>query len=101
VQRFLTDLDFQTLAKEVVLALGDSAGEERFGMEEPPGQVGIELAWVHWLWEHLGRQRLHSVQLLQDSTGFQGGYSQGVLCSGLSTAPEGLPAPAETAYFSS
>jgi hypothetical protein len=83
------------------LALGDSAGEEGFGMDQQPGQVGIELARVHWLWEHLGRQRLHSVQLLQDPTGSQGGHSQGVICSGRSPAPEGLPAPVETAYFSS
>jgi len=82
VQRFLRDQDFQTLAKEVVLALGDGAGEEGFGMDQQPGQVGIELARVHWLWEHLGRQRLHSVQLLQDPTGSQGGHSQGVIWSG-------------------
>jgi len=89
------------LAKEVVLALGDLAGEEGFGMDQQPGQVGIELARVHWLWVHLGRQRLHSVQLLQDPTGSQGGHSQAVVCSRQSAAPEGLPAPAETAYFSS
>jgi len=69
----------QTLAKEVVLALGDSAGEEGFAMDQEPGQVGIELARVHWLW----------------------GHSLGVICSGRSPGPEGLPAPAETAYFSS
>jgi len=101
VQHFLTDQDFQTLAKEVVLALGDSAGEEGFGMDQQARQVGIELSRVHCLWEHLGRQRLHSVQLLQDPTGSQEGHSQGVRCSGQSPAPEGLPAPAETAYFSS
>jgi len=44
-------------------------GEEGFGMDQQPGQVGIVLARVHWLWEHLGRQHLHSVQLLQDPTG--------------------------------
>jgi len=81
VLRFLTDQDFQTLAKEVVLALGDSAGEEGFGMDQQPGQVRIELAQMHWLWEHLGHQCLHSVQLLQDPTGSQGGHSQGVICS--------------------
>jgi len=70
-------------------------------MDQQPGQVGIELAWVHWLWENLGRQRLHSVQLLPNHTGSQGGHSQGVICSGRLPAPEGLPAPAETAYFSS
>jgi len=70
-------------------------------MDQQPGQVGIELARVHWLWEHLGRQHLHSVQLLQDPTGSQGGHPQGVISSGRSPAPEGLPAPAETAYFSS
>jgi len=70
-------------------------------MAQQSGQVGIELARVHWLWEHLGRQRLHSVQLLQGPTGSQGGHLQGVICSGRSPAPEGLPAPAEMAYFSS
>jgi len=95
------DQDFQMLAKEVVLALGDWEGEEEFGMDQQPGQVGIELARVHWLWEHWGPRRLHSVQLLQDLTDFQGGHSQGVICSGRSPAPEGLPVPAETAYFSS
>jgi len=49
------DKDFQKLANEVVLALGDSAGKEGFVMDQQPGQVGIELARVHWLWEHLGR----------------------------------------------
>jgi len=93
--------DFQTLAKEVVLALGDSAREKGFGIDQHPGQVGIDLARVHSLWEHLGCQPLHSVQLLQDPTGFQGGHSQGVICSGRSPVPEGLPAPSETAYFSS
>jgi len=33
------DQDFQVLGKEVVLALGDSVGEEGFGMEQQPGQV--------------------------------------------------------------
>jgi len=70
-------------------------------MHQQPGQVRIELARVHWLWEHLGRQHLDSVQLLQDHTGSQGGDSQGVICSGQSPTPERLPAPAETAYFSS
>jgi len=101
VQRFLTDQHFQTLAKEVVLALGDSAGEEGFSMDQQPGQVRIQLAWVHWLWEHLVRQCLHSVQLLQDPTGSQVGHWQGVICWGRSPAPEGHPPHAETAYFSS
>jgi len=70
-------------------------------MDQKPGQVEIELARVHWGWEQLGRHRLHSVQLLQDATGSQGGHSQGVICSGRSRGPEGLPAPAEMAYFSS
>ena len=70
-------------------------------MDQQPGQVGIELPRVHWLWEHLGHQRLHCVQLLQDPTGSQEGHSQGVICLGRSPAPEGLPAPAETGYFSS
>ena len=89
------------LAMQVVLALGDSAGEEGSGIYQQPGQVGIELALVHWLWGHLGRQRLHSVQLLQDPTGSQGQHSRRVICSGRSLAPEGLPAPVEMAYFSS
>ena len=76
-------------------------GEEGFGMDQQHGQVGIGLARVHWLWEHLGHQRLYCVQLLQDPTGSQGGHSQRVICSGRSPAPEALPAPAETAYFSS
>jgi len=101
VQRFLTDQDFLTLAKEVILALRDSAGEEGFGMDQQPGQVGIELARVHWLGEPLGRQHLHSVRLLPEPTGSQGGHSQGVISSGRSRAPEGLRAAAETAYFSS
>jgi len=70
-------------------------------MDQQPGQVGIELTQVHWLWAHLGRQRLRSVQLLQDPSGCQGGHSQAVIYSGRSPAPEELPAPAETAYFSS
>jgi len=76
------DQDFQRLAKEVVLALGDSAGAEGFGKDQHPGQVGIELARVHWLGEHFGPQHLHSVQRLQDPTGSQGVHSQGVICSG-------------------
>ena len=76
-------------------------GEEGFGIDQQPGQVRIELAPVHWLWEHLGRQRLHSVQRLQDPTGSQRGHSQGVICSKPLPAPEGLPALAEIAYFSS
>jgi len=54
VQHFLKDPDFQTLANEVVLARGDLAGEEGFGMDQQPGQVGIDLARVHWLWELWG-----------------------------------------------
>jgi len=83
------------------LALGHSAGDEGFGMDQQPGQVGIELARVDWLWEHLGCQRLHSVQPFQDPTGSQRGHSHRVICSGRSPAPEGLLAPTETAYFSS
>jgi len=69
-------------------------------MDQQPGQVGIELARVHWPWEHLGHQHRHSVQLLQDPTGSQGGDLQGVICLRRSLAPEGLPTPAETAYLS-
>ena len=104
---FLTDQHLQTLSREVDLALGDSAGEAGFDfltdqhLQTLSREVGIELARVHWLWEHLGRQPLHSVQLLQDPTSSQGGHSQGVICSGRSPAPERLPAPAETADFSS
>ena len=47
MQRFLTDQDFQMLANEVGLALGDSVGEEGFGMDQQPGKVGIDLARVH------------------------------------------------------
>jgi len=58
-------------------------------MEQQPEQVGIELARVDWLWEHLGRQRQHSVPLFQVPTGSQGGYSQGVICLGHSPELEG------------
>jgi len=87
--------------RKLYFALGDSAGEEVFGMDHHPGQVGIEQARVHWLFEHLGRQRLHSVQQVQDPRGSHGGHSQGVICSARSSAPEGPPAPVVTAYFSS
>jgi len=69
-------------------------------MDQQPGQVGIELPQVHWRWEHLGHQRLHCVQLLQDPTSSQGGLSQRVIYSGRARAQERLPAPAEMAYFS-
>jgi len=87
------DQEFQRLAKEVGLALGDSAGEKGFGIDQQPGQeVGFELAWVHWLVEHLGAQRLHSAQLLQDRTGSRGGAFAGSDMSGTLTCPGGTPA---------
>jgi len=96
------DQDFQRLAKEVGLTLGDSAGEEGFGMDQQPGQeVGFELAWVYWLVEYLGAQRLHSAQLLQDPTGSWGGDLQGVTCPGLRPALEGPRAPVKMAYLAS
>jgi len=64
-QHFLTDQAFHRQAKEVELALGDSAEEVGFGMHQQPKQeVGFELAWLDGLVGHLGTQCLHFAQLV-------------------------------------
>jgi len=94
------DQDFQRLAKEVGLDLGDLAVEKGLGMnQQPEHEVGFELPQMYWLVEHLGAESQHSEQLVEDPTGSRGPHLQEVTCPGLRPALEGFLTAVETAYF--